>query len=236
MSRLSQLEAELKLLVVPCRAENSARFFKTGPGQYGEGDRFIGITVPELRRVAKLYPDLAFNDIEKLMFSEIHEFREIALYLLVYKYTSADQLMKKVIYDFYISHTKCVNNWDLVDCSAPYIVGAWLFDKNTGILKKLAESSNIWERRIAMVSTLYFIKQSKTYDTFVIADILINDKQDLIQKAVGWMLREVGKRCSEGELEDFLKSRYKTMPRTSLRYAIERFSTTKRLKYLKGEA
>ncbi|MDD5528582.1 MAG: DNA alkylation repair protein [bacterium] len=208
------------------------RFFKTGKGEYGEGDIFLGITVPEQKKTAKKYADLSMKDLQDLIKSKIHEERQICLQILIIKFKKADSKQQKEIYNFYIKNTKQINNWDLVDLSAYKIVGPYLEDKDKSILYKLAQSSNLWERRISILSTFYYIMQNKPEDTLKIALILKDDKHDLMHKAVGWMLREVGKRCSEELEEQFLKQHYKTMPRTMLRYAIERFPEKKRQFYL----
>lgn len=210
------------------------RFFKTGPGQYAEGDIFLGITVPMSRSIAKKYYQIGLNDIQQLLKNKYHEVRLIALLILVQKFkiTQKDS-EKKQIFNFYLKNTKYINNWDLVDLSASYIIGNYLMDKDKKILLKLAKSKNLWEKRISIVSTFYFIYNNKPEWTFKIVKILMNDKHDLIQKACGWMLREVGKRISEKELKNFLNENIKQMPRTMLRYSIERFTPTTRLKYLK---
>lgn len=247
------LKQELLHNANPERASISLRFFKTGKGQYGEGDKFLGVSVPDQRKIAKKYIDLSFANLEKLLNSKIHEERLTALFILVLKYSSikerSSQLavsnnkhntqsvetQKKEIFDFYLSNIKAVNNWDLVDSSAPYIVGTFLLNRDKDIIYKLAKSKMLWERRIAIISTLAFININKeSKETFEIADILLSDREDLIQKAVGWMLREVGKRISEKELKEFLSTRYKKMGRTALRYTIERFENEERIKYLKG--
>ena len=239
---LKNLEKDLLKLKNKEKAKNLAWFFKTGKGDYGEGDVFLGITVPETRKLAKKYGELTLPEIEKLLKSKYHEARLCALLLLVHQYRKTKiERNKKEIFDFYLKNTVYINNWDLVDLSAGYIVGDYLIDKNHStklmasrkILKKLAKSKNLWERRIAMIATFAFIYQGEYKDTFQIAEILLEDKHDLIQKAVGWMLREVGKRVSEKELENFLKKYAKKMPRTTLRYAIERFPEPKRQMYLK---
>lgn len=231
MSKLQDLEKELKELGTPQRAKASSWYFKTGKGQYGEGDVFIGITVPQMRSVAKKYLDLTLVDVRKLLASKIHEYRLVALIILVSKYQNADEKEKEGIYNFYIDNRKGINNWDLVDLSAGYIVGDYLSNRNKSILYKLAKSKKLWDRRIAIVSTSKFISNNKFYETFKIAEILMADKHDLIHKAVGWMLREVGKRDQKTE-ETFLKKYYKIMPRTMLRYAIEKFEPTKRTFYM----
>lgn len=215
----------------PERADVSKRFFKTGPGQYGEGDIFIGVTVPDCRAVAKQFSDAPFSEVARLIASKIHEDRLTALLLLVEKYKKED---KREIVSFYLANLKQVNNWDLVDLSADKILGAYLFDKEKTHIYKLAQSKNIWERRIAVVSTFYFIKKKQFEPTFKIVEMLMQDEHDLIQKACGWMLREIGKR-NEKYLETFLTMHYKKMPRTMLRYAIERFSLERRKLYLEGK-
>lgn len=230
---LKQVAAALQQAGSPARAKTSAWFFKTGPGQYGEGDRFIGITVPVQRQIAKKYQDIGWSDMAKLISSPIHEYRFTALEILVMKYASGDEKTKKQCVEFYLKHRAWVNNWDLVDTSAPYILGDWLFTKNKKILTTLSRSGNIWDRRIAIITTLGFISQGAYAETLRIAKLLLKDKHDLIHKAVGWMLREVGKRSLVTE-EKFLQRYYKQMPRTMLRYAIERFAVTKRNAYLKG--
>jgi len=215
------------------------RFFKTKKGQYGEGDIFLGITVPESRKIAKKYSNLSLEEIKILLESKIHEERLIGLLILVNNYEKNVETRKE-IFDFYIDNAKFINNWDLVDQTADKIAGRFLFDFGKdysiykGLLKKLAESDNLWERRIAIISTFYFIKNNQFQETLKIAEILMKDEHDLIQKAVGWMLREIGKRDLR-ILENFLKYNYKSMPRTMLRYAVEKFSEDKRQSYLKGE-
>lgn len=222
------VQSDLQKLGSPDKAKSSAWFFKTGKGQYGEGDVFIGITVPEQRVVAKKYKDLSLTEIEKLLGSPIHEHRLTGLMILVLSFKK----FPKEVFDFYLMHTDRVNNWDLVDSSA-HIVGMYLADKtDRNILVKLATSNNLWERRIAIVATQTFIRSDDFSMTFKIAELLMNDTHDLIHKAVGWMLREAGKRDQTAE-EVFLQKHYKTMPRTMLRYAIERFSPDKKSFYMK---
>lgn len=235
-NKLEQLKSELRSLAEPKRAEASAWFFKTGPGQYAEGDRFLGVTVPNQRKVAKKYKDLSLRDVEKLILSPWHEERLTGIFILVSDFIRGDEKTKKDIYDFYMSHTENINNWDLVDSSASYIVGSYLEGKpeKMAVLQKLASSSMLWERRIAMIATLKYIVDGRADEALVIAEKLIDDKHDLIQKAVGWMLREVGKRVDRQLLVSFLSEHYKTMPRTALRYAIEHFDEPTRQKYLKG--
>lgn len=209
-------------------------FFKTGEGEYGYGDVFVGLTVPQSRQLAKKYQELPLPDIETLLTSTIHEERLIALFLLIKKFQAGDEGVRKQIYDVYLSHTKYINNWDLVDSSAAYIVGEYLMDKPKEVLYQLAQSESIWERRIAILATFAFIKNGRYEETLTIAEILLHDEHDLIHKAVGWMLREVGKRCSEAAEEEFVRKHCQTMPRTMLRYAIERFPKAKREVYLVG--
>ena len=215
-------------------AETSRWFFKTGPGEYGEGDQFIGIRVPVLRKVAKRFADLPLPDTGLLLQSPIHEERLLALLILILKYSKGNDEAKRQIYDLYLDEVRCVNNWDLVDTSAPQIVGDFLLERSRRPLYRLAKSKVLWERRIAIVATYAFIEADEFSETLKIAGMLLADKEDLIHKAVGWMLREVGKRDLQAE-EDFLKVCYNSMPRTMLRYAIEKFPETKRKRYLKGQ-
>lgn len=210
------------------------RFFKTGKGEYGEGDVFLGVKVPEQRKIAKKYCGLSLCKIQELLESKIHEYRLIAVIILGGKYKKANEREKENIFNFYLNNTKNINNWDLVDLSAPYIVGDFLFNKDKKVLYKLVQSENLWEKRIAIISTFAFIRKEEFEDCLAISELLLNDEHDLIHKAVGWMLREIGKRDLEVE-EEFLKQHYKDMPRTMLRYAIEKFEEEKRKSYLKGE-
>lgn len=232
MSDREKLEKELEKLKNPQKALLLGRFFKTGKGEYGEGDKFLGIVVPKLREVAKKYPDLSLNDLQILLNSKIHEYRMISLFILIAEYKKADEKKTQEIVNFYLKNAKNINNWDLVDLSAPNIIGMHLLDKDRKILYKLAKSENIWEKRIAILSTFQLIKHNQLEDSLIIAEILLLDKHDLIHKAVGWMLREIGKRDLKVE-EKFLDKYSKTMPRTTLRYAIEKFSEEKRQMYLK---
>ncbi|OGZ69562.1 MAG: DNA alkylation repair protein [Candidatus Staskawiczbacteria bacterium RIFCSPHIGHO2_02_FULL_34_9] len=213
------------------RAKSSAWFFKTGKGQYGEGDIFLGITAPEQRKIAHQFQELSFIDIKRLLKSKIHEHRFVALEILVMRYEKGSDQEKKEVVNFYIKNIDRVNNWDLVDTSASYILGHFLYDKDKKILYKLARSKNIWKKRVAIVSTAYFISQGHYKDTINIAEILLPEKHDLIHKATGWMLREVGKKSIVTELA-FLDKYCNIMPRTMLRYAIERFEQNKRAYYL----
>lgn len=225
---------KLESMADPQQAANLQRFFKTGPGEYGEGDQFLGLRVPQLRKLVKTYRNSAISEIKKLLKSPIHEARLLALLLLVQSYQQGSQQEQEKIYRLYLESTRNINNWDLVDSSAPYIVGAWLFERSRRPLYQLAKSSSLWERRIAILATFYFIKQGDLQESLAIAEELLHDNHDLIHKAVGWMLREIGKRDQTVE-EGFLKKHYKTMPRTMLRYAIERFPERRRKAYLKGE-
>ena len=230
---VEDIQKRLKNLGNRKHAAVSQRFFKTGPGQYGEGDVFIGVRVPVLRKLAKEYSDLAVGDIVILLQSHIHEERLLALLLLVGSFSKGDEAAKKSIYEIYLSNTEYVNNWDLVDSSAEHIVGAYLINRSKAVLYRLAESENLWERRISIMSTFHFIKRHQFSETLKISKILLSDLQDLIHKATGWMLREIGKRHLQTE-ENFLKMHYQKMPRTMLRYAIEKFPEPKRQRYLKG--
>ena len=253
---IEDLKKQLRLFANVEKATILQRFFKTGKGQYGEGDIFLGVVVPDTRKVAKKFIDLSLPEIKELLYSKFHEERLCALFILVEKFTMVNLVEQEKIFDFYIKNAKQVNNWDLVDLSAPKIVGEYLLDpekfatltsgqvhkksiasikiKNkfgTDVLYKFAKSRNLWEKRIAIISTFTFIKNYKYKDTFKIAEMLMDDKHDLIHKAVGWMLREVGKRSIKDE-EKFLQKHYKKMPRTMLRYAIEKFPEDKRKWYL----
>ncbi len=218
----------------PTQAVNLQRFFKTGKGEYGEGDIFYGIKVPEQRIIAKQFKDLALDDLKNLILSKVHEERLIAAFILVDQFKSGDEKKKKIIFNFYLKNRKGINNWDLVDLSAPKIVGAYLIDKEKDLLYKFARSKDLWEKRMSIISTQAFIREHYFEDTLNISEILLSDKHDLIHKAVGWMLREVGNRDMETE-EEFLRKHYKKMPRTMLRYAIEKFPEQTRNAYLKGK-
>jgi 3-methyladenine DNA glycosylase AlkD len=231
---VNEIKKRLRKLGNKERAEVSRRYFKTGPGEYGEGDIFLGIPVPELRKLAKTYQHLTLKDTTQLLQSPIHEERLLALLILIHIFSAGDETVKKEIFDLYLNNTQYINNWDLVDASAQYIVGVFVIDKNPEVLYRLAKSKNLWERRIAMMSTFHFIRQDEFSETLKIAEILIADREDLIHKAVGWMLREVGKRNVQIE-EQFLKLYYKKMPRTMLRYAIEKFPQAGRRLYLTGK-
>lgn len=250
MSSIQKLKQELISLTNKPQAAILQRFFKTGPGQYGEGDRFLGLKVPLQRKIAKKYIDLDWKGLQELLASKIHEFRLAALLILVEQYEAAKDLKdKKNIVDFYLSNVKGINNWDLVDLSVYKILGDFLLRqeellvKGVGILSfdaeqlldKLAESSNLWERRMSMVATYAFIKAGRSKEVLRLASKLLKDEHDLIHKSVGWMLREMGKRVSEKELLDFLNEHHKQMPRTTLRYAIEKLKPEQRERYLTGK-
>ncbi len=234
MSRLDLLRKELHSLGTEKKAKASTWFFKTKEGQYGFGDKFIGVTVPEQRVIAKKYKDLDLYNLEILLSSDIHEERLTALLILVGQFQKADELRREELFKFYIMHLKGVNNWDLVDSSADKIIGEYLLDKKITLLLSFAKSESLWERRIGIVATFAFLKNNNAKPTYLISDLLLSDRDDLIQKAVGWMLRESGKKVSEKGLEEYLKKNYKRMGRTTLRYAIERFDEDKRKEYLSG--
>lgn len=217
------------------KAVTSRRFFKTGKGDYGEGDIFIGVTVPEVRKTAKKHSSLFFKELLPLLKSKIHEERLCGLEILTMQYENKNTTKedKEKIYKFILENLIAINNWDLVDLTAPYIIGPHLLNKEKTLLYDFANSTNLWKKRIAIVSTYHFIKNNQFEDTLKIALILLPDKQDLTHKAVGWMLREVGKK-DQNLLEKFLKTNYSNLPRTTLRYAIERFSEEKRKSFLKG--
>lgn len=229
---LSNLIQNINKLANPSKAKILQRFFKTAPGQYGAGDIFLGLTVPQQRTLAKKYIDLKLADIQKLLNNKIHEYRLIALLILVEQYQQANKIKQQKIFNFYLKNTQRVNNWDLVDLTAPKIVGNYLLNKNKKILYHLAQSKNLWKKRIAIVATYEFIKNNKLTQTIKISQLLLKDGHDLIHKASGWMLRELGKR-NQQLLEKFLTKNIGQLPRTTLRYAIERFPEKKRKAYLK---
>jgi 3-methyladenine DNA glycosylase AlkD len=228
---LEKIKKDLSQLGNPEKAKKLMGFFKTGKGQYGEGDLFLGISVPQQRKIAKKYNDLSFQEIQELLNSKIHEHRLTALLILISKYEKAPDSGKEEIFSFYLKNTKKINNWDLVDLSAPKIVGDYLLNRNRSILYDLAISNNLWERRISILSTFQFIRNNDFDEALNISELLLSDKHDLIHKAVGWMLREIGKRNQEVE-ENFLKKYCTQMPRTMLRYAIEKFEPKRRKYYL----
>jgi len=231
---LKDVKAHMQELSNPEIAEHSLRFFKTGPGEYGEGDVFLGIRVPVTRKVARKFRQLPLEQVLQLLKSKFHEERLLALFMLVAFFKKGDDKEQKNIYDAYLGHTATINNWDLVDGSAHQIVGGYLFERDRKRLYQLAKSKSLWERRISMIATYTFIKKDDFEDTLKLSEILLTDEEDLMHKAVGWMLREVGKKDIEVE-ERFLRKYYKKMPRTMLRYAIEKFEEGKRQAYLKGE-
>jgi 3-methyladenine DNA glycosylase AlkD/predicted GIY-YIG superfamily endonuclease len=232
---LKELQTELRALADVKKAKLLAGFFKTSKGQYGYGDIFLGITVPQIRLLVKRYCELELKDVLKLLKSKLHEERLCALLIMVAKFEKGNEESRAEIFKAYLKNSKHVNNWDLVDSSADKIVGAYLYDKKPDILFKLVDSEMLWERRIAMLATFHHIKQGQAALAFLIAEKLLRDREDLMHKAVGWMLREIGKRCSQNAEEEFLKKHYFKLSRTTLRYAIERFEQSKRLKYLNGE-
>jgi 3-methyladenine DNA glycosylase AlkD len=234
MEGLDLLREELRSHSDLKRAESAKRFFKTGPGEYGYGDVFIGVPVPALRTLASRYRGLNRENGLALMRSPVHEERALALMILIHQFKNGSPQTQHDIFSVYLSHTAYINNWDLVDLSAEHIVGAYLEERPKDILYHLAQSLSLWERRIAILATFRYIKKSSHQETLQIAEMLLPDKHDLIQKAVGWMLREVGKRCSQELEEGFLRKHYRSMGRTALRYAIERFPDEKRRAYLKG--
>lgn len=233
MSHVSPLHV-LKTLAHQERAKASQRFFKTGHGQYGEGDVFIGVTMPEVRRLVRLFRGVPFEEIDELVMSPIHEARMFGLLLLVTRFESVkESVARESLFKKYLGYVKAgrINNWDLVDVTAPRVVGVFLFNRSRKILETMARSASLWERRIAIISTLYFIQHGEAKTALRLAKMLLRDEHDLIHKAVGWMLREVGKRCSVKELEGFLDQHATKMPRTMLRYAIERLPEVRRRWY-----
>ncbi len=230
----TRLQEKLHALANSEWAQGMQRFFKTGRGEYAEGDRFIGVRMPQMRKLVKGYPDTPLSEIETLLCSPFHEERMVALLLMVQRFQRGDAKEQKMLYQRYLDSTTVINNWDLVDVTAEHIIGAWLFGRSRKPLYRLARSKLWWERRMAIMSTFHFIKKNEFDETLKLAERLLHDEHDLIHKAVGWMLREVGKRDLAVE-EAFLQQHYKTMPRTMLRYAIEKFPEKRRQAYLKGE-
>lgn len=225
------IHAEILTYANEALASVSRRYFKTGPGDYGEGDQFLGLAVPTCRTLAKQFADLSLTDTTELLQSPLHEERLIALFILVRQFEHGTEEDRKTIFDLYLANSRSINNWDLVDSSAPQIVGGYLFSRDRAVLRQLADSTNLWERRIAILASYFFIKQNDFSDTLKIAAQLLTDSHDLIHKAVGWMLREVGNR-SLAPLESFLEQYAPRMPRTMLRYAIEKLPTARRRHYL----
>ena len=230
---LGALRRELRAEADANDAIHLQRFFKTGPGQYGEGDKFLGVRVPALRRLVRAYQDLPVDDAIALVQSKWHEERLLGLLLLVALYQRGEDDRKQAVYDAYLAHTRHINNWDLVDASAEHIVGPHVAPDRIDVLERLAMSPDLWERRIAMLATFHWIKQGDFAPALRVATLLLNDRHDLIHKAVGWMLREIGKRDLAVE-EEFLRTHLQAMPRTTLRYAIERMAPSRRKEYLKG--
>ncbi len=226
------MQQRIRRLGNPERGRGAARFFKSGPGEYGEGDVFLGLNAAEVRGLAKEFRGLPLAELKPLLESEFHDDRSVALLIVVEQATKADRPALKKLYEFYLAQTHRINNWDLVDCSARDVVGAYLHGRSRKPLEKLARSKSLWERRIAIVATHYSIREGEFKTTLAIAEMLLSDEEDLIHKAVGWMLREVGKR-DQDTLEEFLDVHAAKMPRTSLRYAIERFPDKLRRAYMK---
>ena len=231
-ARVQEIQEELEMYIDPVKREYLPRFFKTGVGQYGEGDRFLGVVVPNTRLVAKLHREEPFEVMAELLQSEWHECRLCALLMLVERFKKSDEKGRKEIYDFYLSQTARVNNWDLVDLSAPYIVGEYLRDKSREDLYRLADSSLLWEQRIAVVATITLIRNGEFIDIIRLAERLLHHPHDLMRKAIGWMLREMGKRDKD-LLVQFLEKHCRVMPRTMLRYSIEKFSAEERAYFMK---
>ncbi|HVJ48949.1 DNA alkylation repair protein [Desulfitobacterium sp.] len=235
MNILDEIKGQLRESLDEEKAAYLPRFFQAGEGGYGEGDQFLGVTVPIQRKIArKYYKQIELMDVETLLKEPIHEYRLVALFILVSKFekSTAEQEQEAIV-NFYLNNIQCVNNWDLVDSSAYKILGPFLFAKDKGILYDFAQSSNLWKQRIAIISTFYFIKQGHFDDALEISEILLHHKHDLIHKAVGWMLREIGNRNFKIEF-NFLKDHYNEMPRTMLRYAIEKYEPDLRQRFLKG--
>jgi 3-methyladenine DNA glycosylase AlkD len=226
------IRAELRALADAAQAKVLARFFKTGPGEYGEGDRFLGVVVPKIRKIVKTHRQAPSGEVLKLLHSPYHEERLTALLILVEQYRRGDVSQRKAIYELYLASTSRINNWDLVDLTAQHIVGDYICGQDLSVLARLALSKDLWERRIAMLSTYHFIRRGESRQALQIAELLLRDREDLIHKAVGWMLREVGKRCSMEAECRFLDKHAALMPRTMLRYAIERFPQELRMHYM----
>lgn len=221
------ITSELQALTNAEKREIFPRFFKAGKGEYGEGDRFLGVTVPNIRAIAKLHKDISIEEIRELLQSEWHEVRLCALIIMVEKSKKKDEALRKELFNLYLSQTKRINNWDLVDLSCRFIIGEYLLDKSRDILYQLAQSSLLWDNRIAIVSTYAFIRKGQLEDTYALSDLMMQHPHDLMHKAIGWMLREAGKRNPE-RLYDYVMSHRADMPRTMLRYAIEKFSPKER--------
>jgi len=228
------IQKRLRSFATKEKAAVLQRFFKTGPGQYGEGDKFLGVMVPNIRLVVKEFRDAPLPEVKKLMCSPWHEERVLALLILVDQFERGDDAIRKKIYHLYVKRTKYINNWDLVDLSAPKIIGPYLDGGSRALLYRLVRSRNLWERRIAILATFPYIRQGDFVDALSIYEKLLGDDEDLMHKAIGWMLREVGKK-DVAVLESFLQKHHRKMPRTTLRYAIERFPEAKRKRYLRSE-
>jgi 3-methyladenine DNA glycosylase AlkD len=229
----AELKREFRAAGTPARASGAARFFKTGPGEYGEGDVFIGVTVPDLRRIVRRYKALPLDQVERLLAAREHEVRSAALLILVAQYERGGEAQRAEILDLYLRNTRHINNWDLVDCSCREIVGAHARNGSRMLLFKLAKSKSLWERRIAMVSTMALVREGDLDDALRVAELLLDDPHDLIHKAIGWVLRVVGD-VDRAALLRFLQNHYDRVPRTALRYAIEHFSPAERKKLLAG--
>lgn len=232
MNDMTNLAKKIDALANPAKAKLLRGYFKTGPGEYGEGDIFIGLTVPMERKIARENRSADFAELEKLLASPVHEHRSVALFVLSLRFERGDAAERRKIYMLYLKNRKYINNWDLVDLSAPYIVGEYLKDKDSAVLFRLAKAKRIWDRRIAMLACFAFIRRGSFEVPLRVVEMLVHDEHDLMHKAVGWMLREIGKRSLKTE-EEFLKKYYRTMPRTMLRYAIEKFPEEKRRQYMK---
>ncbi len=228
---VQKIQREFKALSDPQKAQGYQRFFKTGPGQYAEGDQFLGLTTPKVRELVKKHRDLSFTELKPFIHSPWHEHRSFAFSVLALQFQKADEKTRTKIFEFYLKQKKFLNNWDLIDGTTPQIVGAFLIDKDRRLLTKFARSESLWERRIAVLATFHFIRQNDLKDIFKLAKILLKDEEDLIHKAVGWMLREAGKRDLK-KLRAFLDEFSKQMPRTMLRYSIEKLSPKERKKYM----
>lgn len=228
---LASLQEDLRAVALPEKAAFFPRFFKTGPGEYGEGDRFLGVKVPEQRKIAKRYQRLPLDQVALLLDSPFHEERLTALFILIHQFQKGSEKEQKRIFDLYLEKRARVNNWDLVDSSAHHILGAWLEGRNRDLLDRWARQGTLWERRMAIIATFHYLRQNEFADSLRIAEILLEDDHDLIHKAVGWTLREIGKRDLEVE-KAFLEAHGSRMPRTALRYAIERFPKAERKAYL----
>jgi 3-methyladenine DNA glycosylase AlkD len=229
---LQEVKKELRTYASAEDAVILQRFFKTAPGEYGEGDIFLGVKVPSIRKTAAKYSSFPLNQLKELISSPYHEERLLALIILTKQFNKSNEEEKKKIVEFYLKNRKYINNWDLIDLSAPYILGPYFYDKDKSVLFDLIHNGNMWDKRIAVLAAFYFIKQNDFYTSLEFITQLLDDRRDLINKACGWMLREIGKRDLKTE-EEFLNKYYKIMPRTMLRYAIEKFPDEKRREYMK---